>query len=203
MIFVISASLNSNCYCSCLYCRPRLAQLAKAQGRAHPNGHLYWGGLKAFADGSLGSRTALMKEPYSDDPHTSGIRLTPYPDLAALVQEADAAALQVCVLFACAGCVPACPSSAAPSLSLLPCHLPSLPRSALPRPPSLPSLALPVKTCSPLPTCPSRRPWSLSPGPLPPWHCSRTQYHHHHQQLLTACWARQTSAGDSESNHQP
>lgn len=36
-----------------------------------------------------------MKEPYADDPTTHGIRLTPYPDLAALVQEADAAALQV------------------------------------------------------------------------------------------------------------
>ena len=67
----------------------------KAKGRAHPGGHLHWGGLKAFADGSLGSRTALMKEPYADDPTTSGIRLTRYPQLAALVQEADAAGLQV------------------------------------------------------------------------------------------------------------
>ena len=36
-----------------------------------------------------------MKEPYSDDTNTSGIRLTPYAELAALVQEADAAGLQV------------------------------------------------------------------------------------------------------------
>ena len=36
-----------------------------------------------------------MKEPYADDPTTRGIRLTPYPHLAALVQEADAAVLQV------------------------------------------------------------------------------------------------------------
>lgn len=56
---------------------------------------MHWGGLKAFADGSLGSRTALMKEPYADDHTTHGIRLTPYPHLAALIQEADAAALQV------------------------------------------------------------------------------------------------------------
>lgn len=35
-------------------------------GRSHPGGRLFWGGLKAFADGSLGSRTALMWEPYSD-----------------------------------------------------------------------------------------------------------------------------------------
>ena len=71
----------------------------QARGRAHQGGHLHWGGLKAFADGSLGSRTALMKEPYSDDPNTHGMRLTPYSDLAALVQEADAAALQVSSLI--------------------------------------------------------------------------------------------------------
>ena len=77
-------------------CRPRLQQLVKAKGRAHPGGHLHWGGLKAFADGSLGSRTALMKEPYADDAPTRGIRLTPYSELEELVQAADAADLQVC-----------------------------------------------------------------------------------------------------------
>ena len=69
--------------------------MVQTKGRAHPGGHLHWGGLKAFADGSLGSRTALMKEPYADDHTTHGIRLTPYSQLAALVQEADAAGLQV------------------------------------------------------------------------------------------------------------
>lgn len=87
------------CLRDCLCCRPRLAQLVQAQDRAHPDGHLHWGGLKAFADGSLGSRTALMKEPYCDDPETSGIMLTPYSELAGLVQQADAAALQVCTLM--------------------------------------------------------------------------------------------------------
>ena len=51
--------------------------------------------LEQLVHGSLGSQTALMKEPYSDDSNTSGIRLTPYTALAALVQEADAAGLQV------------------------------------------------------------------------------------------------------------
>ena len=37
-------------------------------GRSHPGGRLHWGGLKAFADGSLGSRTALMWQPYADTP---------------------------------------------------------------------------------------------------------------------------------------
>lgn len=77
------------------YCRPRLKQLVTSKGRAHPGGHLHWGGLKAFADGSLGSRTALMKEPYADDPSTCGIRLTPYSQLEQLVKAADANDLQV------------------------------------------------------------------------------------------------------------
>ncbi len=70
--------------------------MVKAKGRAHPGGHLHWGGLKAFADGSLGSRTALMKEPYADDPTSRGIRLTPYSELEQLVLAADAVELQVC-----------------------------------------------------------------------------------------------------------
>ncbi len=70
--------------------------MVKAKGRAHPGGHLHWGGLKAFADGSLGSQTALMKEPYADDPISRGIRLTPYSELEQLVLAADAVELQVC-----------------------------------------------------------------------------------------------------------
>ena len=80
----------------CSACRPRLQQLVKVRDRAHPGGRLHWGGLKAFADGSLGSRTALMKEPYADDITTRGIRLTPYSELEELVRAADAADLQVC-----------------------------------------------------------------------------------------------------------
>lgn len=33
--------------------------------------------IKMYADGSLGSRTALMKSPYSDDPGKTGIQVTP------------------------------------------------------------------------------------------------------------------------------
>lgn len=35
-------------------------------GTRHSSGKLLWGGVKEFADGSLGSRTALMHAPYSD-----------------------------------------------------------------------------------------------------------------------------------------
>lgn len=75
--------------------RPRLQALVKKHGTAHPGGRLYWGGLKDFADGSLGSRTALMQEPYADDTATRGIRLSPYAELQELVQQADATGLQV------------------------------------------------------------------------------------------------------------
>lgn len=75
--------------------RPRLQALVKKHSTAHPGGRLYWGGLKDFADGSLGSRTALMREPYTDDAATHGIRLSPYAELQELVQQADATGLQV------------------------------------------------------------------------------------------------------------
>ena len=55
------------------------------------------GMLKGFADGTLGSRTAYMLEPFSDVPSTRGIQRLTYEQLEALVLEADAAALQVAV----------------------------------------------------------------------------------------------------------
>ncbi|PNH07380.1 hypothetical protein TSOC_006160 [Tetrabaena socialis] len=45
---------------------PRLQAWVAARGRAHPGGRLFWGGLKEFLDGSLGSHTALMWRPYAD-----------------------------------------------------------------------------------------------------------------------------------------
>jgi predicted amidohydrolase YtcJ len=53
------------------------------------------GALKAFTDGALGSRTAAMLEPYSDDPSTRGI-LTNDPDkLRAMAIERDKAGFQL------------------------------------------------------------------------------------------------------------
>jgi len=45
------------------------------------NDHLRIGTIKLYADGALGSRGALMIEPYSDDPGNSGLLLTPEEDL--------------------------------------------------------------------------------------------------------------------------
>jgi predicted amidohydrolase YtcJ len=81
---------------------------------------LAWGGVKEFADGSLGSSTALLWEPYADAPseaggqggdhtsnsgqggstcpgHTCGTRTIPTDELRQLVSSAAAAGLQVAV----------------------------------------------------------------------------------------------------------
>ncbi len=71
----------------------RLEEMRRAGGTTDP--WLKTGALKALVDGSLGSRTAALVAPYSDDPSTSGIlRLDP----AALMQmavERDRAGFQI------------------------------------------------------------------------------------------------------------
>ncbi|MGH9700817.1 MAG: amidohydrolase, partial [Candidatus Acidiferrales bacterium] len=53
------------------------------------------GALKAFLDGSLGSRTAAMLAPYSDDPSTSGILRVDPAKLAPMAIERDRAGFQI------------------------------------------------------------------------------------------------------------
>ena len=59
------------------------------------------GGVKAFLDGSLGSRTAAMMEPYDDDSTTSGKLMYGVQEdkeaFVKLAQDADAAGLEVAV----------------------------------------------------------------------------------------------------------
>ena len=58
------------------------------------------GGLKGFADGSLGSTTALFFEPYRDDPKTAGLpadEMIPESKMRANIAGADRAGLQVAV----------------------------------------------------------------------------------------------------------
>jgi len=80
---------------------PAWERLALTGVRAHfGNEMLRLGGLKGFADGSLGSTTALFYEPYRDDPTTAGIASDEmYPEGAMLerVREADRAGLQVMI----------------------------------------------------------------------------------------------------------
>lgn len=54
-------------------------------------------GVKGYVDGSLGSNTALFFEPYSDDPSTFGLLVTPEDSLRRWIGAADSAGLQVVV----------------------------------------------------------------------------------------------------------
>ncbi|MEW5309936.1 MAG: hypothetical protein WDW38_001776 [Sanguina aurantia] len=94
---------------------PRLASKIAVEGRGHPGGRLFWGGVKEFADGSLGSKTALMWEPYLTEPvlgavdggavpgaasalgSQAGTRSIPMDDLAGKIRAADRAGLQVAI----------------------------------------------------------------------------------------------------------
>lgn len=55
------------------------------------------GGLKGFVDGSLGSHTAAMMEPFIDTHHDKGLFVTPLDSLYSYVSKADQAGLQVMV----------------------------------------------------------------------------------------------------------
>jgi predicted amidohydrolase YtcJ len=80
---------------------PAWERFARTGVRAHFGSEmLRVGGLKGFADGSLGSTTALFYEPYRDDPSTRGIAGDEmYPEGAMLdrVREADKAGLQTMI----------------------------------------------------------------------------------------------------------
>jgi predicted amidohydrolase YtcJ len=54
---------------------PEQVEEAKARGIALTRGseHLWFGQVKLFADGTLGSGTALLHAPYADDPSTTGL----------------------------------------------------------------------------------------------------------------------------------
>lgn len=54
-------------------------------------------GIKVFADGSLGARTALLSRPYADDPSTKGVAVISKEELARIVKEASEAGLQLAV----------------------------------------------------------------------------------------------------------
>ncbi|MFL5399550.1 MAG: amidohydrolase [Myxococcales bacterium] len=53
--------------------------------------------VKLFADGALGSRGAKLFDPYSDDPKTTGLWVTPPEELRARIARVAAAGYQPCV----------------------------------------------------------------------------------------------------------
>ncbi|MGH9774554.1 MAG: amidohydrolase [Candidatus Acidiferrales bacterium] len=71
----------------------KLEEMRKRGGTS--DAWLKTGALKGFLDGSLGSRTAALLAPYSDDPSTSGIlRMDPYETQLQAI-ERDAAGFQI------------------------------------------------------------------------------------------------------------
>jgi predicted amidohydrolase YtcJ len=54
-----------------------------------------FGYLKAFIDGTIGSGTALMFEPFTDNPNTSGLAMMPYDEFENMVILADKQGFQV------------------------------------------------------------------------------------------------------------
>jgi predicted amidohydrolase YtcJ len=73
----------------------RLADLVAKEGRG--DHRLFWGGVKGFVDGSLGSTTAWFYQPYDDAPDTRGLVVTDTTELWRAIVSADSAGLQVIV----------------------------------------------------------------------------------------------------------
>jgi predicted amidohydrolase YtcJ len=65
--------------------------------RGHGDEWVRIGGLKGFVDGSLGSHTAAMLEPFTDAPNDTGLLVNTPEDLYAWTSGADRAGLQVMV----------------------------------------------------------------------------------------------------------
>jgi predicted amidohydrolase YtcJ len=55
------------------------------------------GAVKLYADGSMGAGTAAFFAPYADDSSTSGLLVTPVPELKRMVEDADQHGLQLAV----------------------------------------------------------------------------------------------------------
>ncbi len=71
----------------------RLRDTIAARGRG--DAWLHIGGLKGFVDGSLGSHTAAMLQPFTDAPKDTGLLVNTPEDLYAWTSGADKAGLQV------------------------------------------------------------------------------------------------------------
>ncbi len=71
----------------------KLKQMRAEGGTTDP--WLKTGMLKAFLDGSLGSRTAALLAPYSDDPANRGILLVDYVDLTKMAVDRDSEGFQL------------------------------------------------------------------------------------------------------------
>jgi len=84
-----------------IYAVTPLAEWPRLRDEVAKHGHgdewLRIGGVKGFMDGSLGSHTAAMLEPFSDTPDECGFLLDSLENLHTMIAGADAAGLQLCV----------------------------------------------------------------------------------------------------------
>lgn len=74
----------------------RLHDLIQRLGRVVSD-RIYFGGVKAFADGSLGSNSALFYEPYNDEPSNSGLLVMDQESLFNMTLDSDKRGLQVSI----------------------------------------------------------------------------------------------------------
>ncbi|XP_004514888.1 protein LONG AFTER FAR-RED 3 isoform X2 [Cicer arietinum] len=74
----------------------RFADLVNKMGHALSQ-WVYFGGVKAFADGSLGSGSALFYEPFQDEPDNYGLQVTEPDVLLNMTLESDLSGLQVAI----------------------------------------------------------------------------------------------------------
>jgi predicted amidohydrolase YtcJ len=72
-------------------------QNGRVTGAVLEDSYLKIGALKLFADGSLGARTACMRRPYHDDPHTQGVPEMDWALLRGLIEKAHKNGMQVIV----------------------------------------------------------------------------------------------------------
>jgi predicted amidohydrolase YtcJ len=71
----------------------KMAKIVAEEGRG--DDWVRWGACKALSDGSLGARTALLYEPYTDVPSQTGVRVTSLANLREWIGQADAHGLHV------------------------------------------------------------------------------------------------------------
>mgnify|MGYP001290625228 CR=1 FL=1 len=76
---------------------PAAAVAARATPLHDPAAGRRVGGYKIFADGTLGSCTAAMREPFADRPGECGLATLPEDEIFARMRAAHAASLQICI----------------------------------------------------------------------------------------------------------
>jgi predicted amidohydrolase YtcJ len=82
-----------------VYVPPEAIEFVESEGygKRFSAGAVRLNGVKIYSDGSLGARTAALREPYTDDPQNSGILRHTDEELASQVEKADALGYQVII----------------------------------------------------------------------------------------------------------